>query len=426
MKLITHMEPSQLRLGYLSCLSLVAGRHLDTRHGLVDRLGRFVFRMIDASDPRWNDFMQRVDPEELERMNVPQDEKTAELYELFRIKKPEVPSYQLQALWLAQKHLPSRVGLLTEKNTERILDMGRSFEILTTGYALSEKGVFLQKLVSETLPGIFEGAPASNPFAINVRPALQLFFFYMLLSADILTPFLISEFAATPGGDLPNAPRLLPSASKRLVAAIEAVTDISTADALRQCRTYATRLEAKPVAKNQAQPRYHHLFELGLLERVEREEKGRRTAPYIPASACRRAADALKPLREDAEEQQDTLDKNFFRWASVIYQIPAKTCESDLQRLYYFARGFPFLEREIGFTPGRTVAVAGCLLALEQGWIIEVAEMFDVLRRMAAGPWRRFLEYSGGSRLDQEFLINVKPELLPAIEQELKGISTCQ
>ena len=50
MKLITHIEPTQLRLGYLCCLSLVAGRQLDTRQGLMDRLCRFVFQTVDASD----------------------------------------------------------------------------------------------------------------------------------------------------------------------------------------------------------------------------------------------------------------------------------------------------------------------------------------------------------------------------------------
>ena len=36
--------------------------------------------------------------------------------------------------------------------------MGRSFEILTTGYALSEKGVFLQHfLESRRMPGIRDG-----------------------------------------------------------------------------------------------------------------------------------------------------------------------------------------------------------------------------------------------------------------------------
>jgi hypothetical protein len=155
------------------------------------------------------------------------------------------------------------------------------------------------------------------------------------------------------------------------------------------------------------------------LDRLEKEEQGRRIVPYVATECGKRAASVLEPLRRNEDDDQETIDMHFFRWAAEIYQFKAQPCDSDLRRLYYFARGFPYLEREIGFTPGRTVAIAGCLLALEEGWIIEVAEMFDVLRQMAAGPWRRYLEYSGGSRLDQEFLIKVKAELISAVEAEL-------
>ena len=68
---------------------------------------------------------------------------------------------------------------------------------------------------------------------------------------------------------------------------------------------------------------------------------------------------------------------------------------------------------------GEPLGWSGTVATDEEGWIIEVAEMFDVLRQMAAGPWRRYLEYSGGSRLDQEFLIKVKAELISAVEAEL-------
>lgn len=421
MRLISHMEPSQMRLGYLCCLSLIAGRQLDTRQGLVDRLLRFLFRPVDSTDPNWPRFLELADLEELERMRAPVDEKVAELQELFRVKKADKPSYQLQALWLAQRDLPSHLGLLTEKGVERILEMGRSFEILTTGYALSEKGVFLQHFLNATMPGAIDGSPDSNPFAIHKRGALQWLFLYTLLSADILTPFLLAEFARSPEGDPSNAPKFLPRAAEALVAKAERVTDISTVEALRACSNYSSRLKTKGVARNQAQPRYHHLFELGLLNRVEQEVRGRRVVPYVATEEGLRAAQVLTALCELPDDQQDTLDRHFFAWTSRIYGITAKTSENDLQRLYYFARGFPYLEREIGFTPGRTVALAGCLLALEEGCIIEVADMFRALQTMAAGPWRPYLEYSGGSRLDQEFLIKVKPGLLPALESKLAG-----
>ena len=44
MRLITNLDPHQLRLGYLNCLVLVAGRQLDTFQGLGDRLAGFISR----------------------------------------------------------------------------------------------------------------------------------------------------------------------------------------------------------------------------------------------------------------------------------------------------------------------------------------------------------------------------------------------
>jgi hypothetical protein len=419
MKLITHLDPSQLRLGYLTCLSLVAGRQLDTRQGLVDRLCRFLFNMVDASDCRWAKFMEHVDQDELSRITPPEDDKMKALQELFRMKTPNVPSYPLQALWLAQRRLPSHLGLLAVKNAEHILEMGRSFEILTTGFALSEKGVFLQNYALQVLTGVLEGAPDANPFEVRVRPALQLFFLYTLLTADIMTPFLIQEFSAQNRGDLPNAPKFITRAAELLCQSVERHIDITNVESIRESRTFAERLQRKGVAKNQAQPRYHHLFELALLDRVEADIEGRRIVPYLANDACRRAAQSLGPLREQPEDQQDLLDRSFFRWAAEIFGLTARLCTDDRRRLLYFSRGFHYLQREIGFTPGRTIALAGCLLAWEDGWIIEIAEMFNLLQRMAAGPWRPYLEYSGGSRLDQEFLIKIKPGLIAELEKEL-------
>ena len=419
MKLISHLDPSQVRFGYLTCLSLVAGRHLDTRQGLVDRLKRFIFEVVDDRDPRWELFMQLADPEELERIKPPLDDKTAALQELFRVHAPQSRSYPLHTLWLAQRTLPSHLGVLAIKNTDRLLEMGRSFELLTTGYALSEKGVFIQNFAHHAYPDVDRGAPSSNPFDIRARQAVLLFYFYTLLSVDILTPFLIHEFVQRPAGDLPNAPKLIGTAAATLVDTLEKQSDITNIEAARDSRSYADRLQVKAVAKNQAQPRYHQLFELKLLDRVEADIDGRRIVPYRANAATHLANAVLAELRENPFDQQDLLDRNFFRWASSIFNGSQQPCLDDRQRLLFFASGFEYLQREIGFTPGRTIALAGCLLAWEAGWIIEVDEMFDLLQRMAAGPWRPYLEYSGGSRLDQEFLIKIKPGLIPALKVSL-------
>jgi hypothetical protein len=416
MKLITHLDPSQLRLGYLNCLVMVAGRHLDTRQGLVDRLSRFLLQQVTPDDPRWPRFMERVDETELQAMKAPVDERTAAIHELFRVSSDSIRSYPLHTLWLAQRSVAPHLGLLVAKNVERIIDMGKAYDFLTTGYALSEKGVFLQQMLSEIFPGARDGGPTSNPFALGVRPALRLFYLYSLLGVDALTPYLLKEFAEESAGDASNSPRLISLAATRLMESVEKNSDIGNVQDLRACRQLAERLARKGVAKNQAQPRYYHLFELGLLERAS-GARGR--VPYRITQAGQLAAAVLEPLRCGPVDQQEQLDRHFFEWAAKTYQMEAKCCENDLRRLLFFARGYPYLEREIGFTPGRTVALAGCLLALEEGWLVEVAEMFSLLQRAAAGPWRPYLEYSGGSRLDQEFLIKIRPTLLPALRSEL-------
>jgi hypothetical protein len=402
-------------------LVLIAGRHLDTRQGLVNRLGRFVFQPVAADDCRWPRFIEDVDEVALEAMKPPVDDRTAALHELFRMAPDPVASYPLHTLWLAQRCVGPHLGLLAVKNTERIIDMARAYDFLTTGYALSEKGVFLQQLLAELFPSARDGQPSANPFAISVRPILRLFYLYSLLCVDALTPFLLRVFADEPGGDPSNSPRLIASAAVCLVEAVERRSDIGSVEDLRECRQLADRVSRRGVAKNQAQPRYFHLFELGLLAR---SSGGQGRVPYLLTTAGRRAAEVLAPLRDGVEDQQEQLDRHFFTWAAQTYEMPARGCDSDERRLLYFTRGYSYLEREIGFTPGRTVALAGCLRALEDGWLIEVAEMFSLLQRAAAGPWRPFLEYSGGSRLDQEFLIKIKPSLLPALEAEveLRGV----
>jgi hypothetical protein len=317
---------------------------------------------------------------------------------------------------MTQRRVAPALGLVSTKHVPHILEHGRAFDLLTTGYALSEKGVLLQNYLSHVAPGIREGAPEDNPFDFASDQTLRLFYLYTILSVDILTPFLLDQFAMTPGGDPKNSPRLIGRAAQSLFEVVESVSDITNIEDVRTCRSLADRLSAKGVAKNQSQPRYHHLFELGLLERLPSE---RGSVPYAVGAAGLNAARVLQPLREDPQGQQDLVDRNFFSWAAQIYELSARLCVDERRQLLYFARGYPFLQREIGFTPGRTVAVMGCLLALNDGWIVEVADMFRLMQRMAAGPWRPYLEYSGGSRLDQEFLIKVRPDLVRTLEGEL-------
>jgi hypothetical protein len=96
--------------------------------------------------------------------------------------------------------------------------------------------------------------------------------------------------------------------------------------------------------------------------------------------------------------------------AATIYGVPVRTPER-LTALTFFAKAFALVGREIGFTPGRTVALAASLLALENDYVIEVDSMLEAVGDAAQGDFGEHLLFSGGSRLDREFLIRVKPEL---------------
>ncbi len=85
----------------------------------------------------------------------------------------------------------------------------------------------------------------------------------------------------------------------------------------------------------------------------------------------------------------------------------------------YFAKAFELTGREIGFTPGRTVSFTACLLALEDGRLAEIEGMFDAVREGAKTKLGEHLIFSGGSRFDREFLIRVKPEAMPVLQERL-------
>ena len=54
--------------------------------------------------------------------------------------------------------------------------------------------------------------------------------------------------------------------------------------------------------------------------------------------------------------------------------------------------------------------------AIEHKEVIEVADVFDSVYAAATSQWSRFLHFSGVSRFDQEFLIRLDDEALPALE----------
>ena len=113
------------------------------------------------------------------------------------------------------------------------------------------------------------------------------------------------------------------------------------------------------------------------------------------------------------------MDTEFFRGAGLLYDHRLREPE-QLEALRYFVRAFPAVKRGIGFTPGRTVALLAGMQAWHDGVRLEIDRTFDEVYAAARGPYSRLLQFSGGSRLDREFLISVKPEA----ESEIGSVGT--
>ncbi len=73
------------------------------------------------------------------------------------------------------------------------------------------------------------------------------------------------------------------------------------------------------------------------------------------------------------------------------------------------------------FTPGRTLALQACLLAYAAGELLEIAQVFDSVYDAAKSKWSDHLRYSGGSRMDREFMFKVAPQLSPVLEEDIRN-----
>src|SRR5258708_1521553 len=171
------------------------------------------------------------------------------------------------------------------------------------------------------------------------------------------------------------------------------------------------------IHRHHVRPRLEHYVDLGLLGR-RAVSRGADTV-YEPIQETRRAAEAWSPLLDDPKTIQRFLDTRFFESVAHVFGLAGATPCTPSEALLYFARAFELIGREIGFTPGRTVAFTACLLALEDGRLAEVNTMFDEVYASAKTEVGEHLIFSGGSRSDREFLIRVRPDIVSVLQQRV-------
>lgn len=108
---------------------------------------------------------------------------------------------------------------------------------------------------------------------------------------------------------------------------------------------------------------------------------------------------------------EDFVGKHTFKLAHTIYKQPARDHEGPEEVFSYFLKAYALLEREIGNTPASSICTLGCLLAQNEGVLIEIAEMHQTGREHAR-KYSEFLRYSGGSSQVGDYLISVDSRLL--------------
>jgi len=412
-RILTYLDQHQMRLGYLNCAALVATRQLDSHGSLVRRLEELLFNPAGGSHPIIGQYKRVVTSR----------------------KSPEMP----HQIWLNDPEVGDSGYQLAPDRCYKIIQWARNVDVIGQTYALSELGVLLKGLLIDAGAQHPDIGKRLNPFALWRRRTIALAHLYLLLRADILLPFLLATqpsaqaLAASgsqsqrPSTEISGLrPQSLLEAIDNLVAAIGDDLPIDQALLLKEIRNMQTRFKSPKALNHHYRPRRQYLLDLKLLEKSSPSKAGTEQL-YLPTVAGARVAEACQELLQHPLEQDRLLEEKFFGWVARIYDVPVRPPGGDITRLEYFARGFPLVGRDIGFTPGRTVAVAGCLLALEDGVLIEVEHMFRMMREMAKSPFRPFLHYSGGSRLDCEFLIKIDVNpLLEAIRDPSTKVVTSE
>ena len=458
MRLLQELDERQVRLGYANCVVLMAGRQLDTRTALRRRFDNYVFRKVYEDTPEYNEFLtyideggkQTLDRQDQQRQRARGGSKAArDPIAALRREQSKGRFRYVSHLWLLQRILPSHLGPLAPDRSEVFLEHAKHLDLIAETYALTETGHALKQLLLRHDPTLTEGGATPNPLQIRRHIAVRSLYLWALLENDALTPFLIREFVA----QNQNGPELLIGAIEKLMESFAIGARIDSAMEMKELRLYHERVgkgaraakanagalrKKRPtesgllafiergaamrpgmkIHRHHVRPRLEHYVDVGLLGR--RELSHTADTVYEPSVETHRAVEAWRPILDDPKAIRRFLDGRFFGSTAGIFALANARACNQLESLIYFAKGFELVGRAIGFTPGRTVAFAACLLALEEARIAEIDSMFDAVYAAAKTDLGEYFIFSGGSCFGREFLVRVRPEIVPILLERLK------
>jgi hypothetical protein len=433
----------------------MAGRQLDTRTALRRRFDNYVFRKVHEDGPEYRDFLAYIDEDgkhaldrqDRQRQRARGGSKGArDPIAVLRGEHSNGRFRYVSHLWLLQRTLPSHLGPLAPERSGVFLEHAKHLGLIAGTYALTEIGYVLKQLLLEHHPTLSEGRATPNPLHIGPHIAVRSLYLWALLENDALTPFLVREFVE----QHQNGPALLIGAVDRLIQSFAKGARVDSAMEMKELRSYheriargvraaklqvgvprkkrladgglrafiergATMQPGMKIHRHHVRPRLEHYVDIGLLGR--RNLAHTADTVYEPSVQTNRAVEAWGPILDDPKTIRRFLDGQFFARAADIFGLANARACNHLESLIYFAKAFELVGRAIGFTPARTVSFAACLLALEDARIAEIDSMFDAVYATAKTDLGEYFIFSGGSRFDREFLIRVRPEIVPILQE---------
>lgn len=426
--ILRSLDPHHARIGYLGAVAMVGIRGLDVREAIKARLHDLLFARAYPADARFDSLKSRLSPERWKSLSADVvSTRTAE----------EDPSAILSTasnidgwvyvseFWLYDDRMPSPLGALSPEKTDRAIELARMTGVLLPTYELSEAGVLLRFLIESSAS--FAQEPDPNVLWARRRPSLALLYLRLLLGNEMLFPFLICEMVDRLGANKKLATRgeagLLRAAVGRLRDTIGEPNDPDDMFASRDIAEFESAVLGKAsTEENYLRPRMEILVDLGFIGRKS-AETSRNEFRWDVTEVTQRIAREWRKLSTAESVIPQYLDRDFFgSMARVLLPSHARPSCAE-EKLLWFVRAFQSIGREFGFTPGRTCALLGCLLAFEAGIVVEVEELFDTVFEAGRGDLAKYLHFSGGSRFDREFLIRIDAEAGPYLETRIAGIS---
>jgi len=421
------LDPHHQRIGYLGALALIAYRGLDTKDAVRARLDAMLFEKIRAGSAEYEALMEDVPVDRRESLaSLRKERKDEENPASVLYEKDEVSDWLYASeLWLYQACMPSTKGALARNRVDRVIDFARWTGMLTPTTELSETG-FLVQLLLEQCRNANPRPLLFNPLNPRPRLGLSLLYLRLLLAAEMLWPSLVLELVNRSDSKRTLATRgedgLLQASVARLLDDVGQPTDPSDMLDLRDITDFRQSIASKPsTEENYLRPRLELLLDLDLVSRDSDKARNKQEFPWIPTPRTRTLAEEWARLVHGGNHIPDYLENGFFRSMARVYQVDAQRVADSRIMLLWFARAFHSVGREFGFTPGRTLALMACILALEAGQVLEVSEVFDAVYKAAKSEWGEYLRFSGGSRFDREFMIRIQPGLEESLDQSIKS-----